>query len=49
MLPVSIRRAVLVHLPLSHCDLPGPRDTFKRDTVDLAPRAIEGAGGVFSQ
>ena len=27
----------------------GPREPFKRNTVDLAPVAIEGAGGVFSQ
>ena len=29
--------------------LPGRREPFKRDTVDLAPGAIEGAGGVISQ
>ena len=29
--------------------LPGPREPFKRGAVDLAPGAIEGAGGVFSQ
>ena len=29
--------------------LPGPREPLKRDTADLAPRAIAGAGGVFSQ
>ena len=29
--------------------LPGPREPFKRDTMDLAPEAIEGAGGVLSQ
>ena len=29
--------------------LPGPRESFKRGTVDLAPEAIEGAGGVFRQ
>ena len=28
--------------------LPGPRE-LKRDTVDLAPRAIAGVGGVLSQ
>ena len=33
---------------LAHC-LPEPREPFKRDIVDLAPRAIEGVGGVFSQ
>ena len=27
--------------------MPGPRELFKRDTADLAPRAIAGAGGVF--
>ena len=27
--------------------LPGPRDPFKQDTVDIAPGAIEGAGGDF--
>ena len=26
-----------------------PREPFKRDTADLAQRAIAGAGGVFSQ
>ena len=25
----------------------GPREPFKQDTVDLAPRAIAGTGGVF--
>ena len=29
--------------------LPELREPFKRDTVDLAPGATEGAGGVFSQ
>ena len=29
--------------------LPVPREPFKRDTVNLAPGAIERAGGVFSQ
>ena len=28
--------------------LPGPRDSFKLDTVYLAPEATEGTGGVFS-
>ena len=28
---------------------PGPREPFKRDAADLAPRAIAGAGGVISQ
>ena len=28
---------------------PGPRESFKRDTVDLAPGVIEGMCGVFSQ
>ena len=29
--------------------MPGPRRPFKRDTVDLATVATEGAGEVFSQ
>ena len=29
--------------------LPGPREPFERDAMDLAPGAIEGAGAVFSQ
>ena len=33
---------------MSYCILPGPREPFKRNTVDLAPRAIALAGGVFS-
>ena len=28
--------------------LPLPREPFKHDTVNMAPGAIEGAGGVFS-
>ena len=29
--------------------LPGPREPFKRDTVDLAPGATEGAGFLVSR